>query len=205
MSDSSGAIGTDSGLLELAEMVLRDAGYELTSDAADDEPVLLAENHDNVAVVTAPITLERLLDADSSLTRFLVERLATTDPGRKRWDAYVVFLCAQPGTPNQTETLSGVSNNLRKVRRLLRVGVEPTTAGVSRALRPLLPLPTLSRPTAIADPLQELESFLLADGIEPEVLHAALTDFLIGGPYRAREVGEDQDWDNDSEDDPWQI
>ena len=180
MSQRSGSPRTDVGLLELAELVLRAAGYQVFFDDVDHEPILLAENRDNVAVIAAPVAIDGLIDSDPAVSRLLNGRLDHVQPGSKRWDAFAVFLCAQCAGQDQTEALSEISNNLRQVRRLVRVEVEPTKAAVSRALRPLLPLPESPHSGVLKDPLKELEALLIADGIDRDVLDSVLTDFLIG-------------------------
>lgn len=179
MSDLSDVEQADTGLLELAELVLRDAGYHVTSDRAEGAPVLLAENRDNVAVVTAQVAIDGLIESDPGLSRLLNARLDQVAPGSKRWDAFAVLLCAQGAGQEQTEALSEISYNLRQVRRLVRVEVEPTKAAVSRALRPLLPLPESPHSGALKDPMKELQALLLADGIDPDVLTSVITDFAI--------------------------
>ncbi|WP_162602361.1 hypothetical protein [Nocardioides daejeonensis] len=184
----------DLGLLELAELVLTESGYSVFYDTVDGEAVLLAENQDNIAAVAAPVAIDGLIDVHPSVSRLLSTRVAEAGPASKRWDTFAVLLCAQGAAREQTEALANITNNLRQVRRLVRVEVEPTKAALSRALRPLLPLPEPPHYGALREPLKELENLLRADGIEQDLITSVLTDFALG-------LGRDESSDDGSKED----
>jgi hypothetical protein len=169
----------DPGLLELARVVLEHDSYTVTDVPATGGTVLLAEDENNVVVVAAVISPPQIIDVEPLVSRVLTERLVEAHVPEKRWDGYVVLLCAQTADSDQTEALAGLANNLRQLRRVVRVGVEPTRAAVSRALRPLLPLPTPVSSGALTDPLELLRGRLLRDGLDPEAVHDVLEDFKI--------------------------
>ncbi|RJS47449.1 hypothetical protein [Nocardioides cavernaquae] len=171
----------DLELLELSESVMSGAGYVVQKAGIEGAQVLLVENDDNIAVIAAPITLQHLLEIEPLVSRSLSERLVAGPPNRKRWDAFVVFLCAQEATTEETEPIADLVNNLRFARRLVRIGVAPTRAGVSRSLRPLLPLPT-AHDKPLLDPLDELRRILVVDGLDVAVVQAAVDDFQVAVP-----------------------
>lgn len=181
---------TDFGLLDLAETVLAGAGYEIQRSRVGLESVLLVENDENVALIAAPVTLDHLFEMEPEVSRVLSERLVAGPPNRKRWDAFVVFLCAQSASSEQTEPISDLVNNLRFARRLVRIAVEPTKAAVSRSLRPLLPLPAASI-SQLEDPLRELQRTLVRDGLDPALVETALQDFEVLAPPVADDLAED--------------
>lgn len=178
---------TDFELLDLARSVMSEAGYEVHNAVVGDDSVLLIENEDNVAVVAAPVTLDHLFEAEPRVSRLLSERLVSGPPSRKRWDAFVVFLCAQAASADETEPISDLVNNLRFARRLVRIGVTPTKAAVSRSLRPLLPIP-IAATDKLSDPLDELYRILLDDGLDPNEIQASLRDFEVSMPSIAAET-----------------
>lgn len=170
-------IGVDTQLLELTSMVLADAGYSLEELVVDDVSIVLGESPDNIVVMTATVTVRELVAAESILSRFLVQRLSEASAGGKRWDAYVAVLTRQSADVQTSDTLFGLTYNLRHVRRLLKVGVDPTLAGVARALRALLPLPRVDSMTALNDPLDALAQQLVADGIDEEIVSRSIGHF----------------------------
>ncbi|WP_332642191.1 hypothetical protein [Aeromicrobium sp.] len=157
------------------------------------------ENDDNVAVIAAPVTLEQLFEAEPSVSRLLSEQLVAGPPSRKRWDAFVILLCAQNSTPDHAEAISDLVNNLRFARRLVRVGVEPTKAALSRSLRPLLPPPTATT-NQLEQPLHQLERLLVRDGLDPVAVEDAIRDFELSKPAGAMIANEAAA--ADGEDDP---
>ncbi len=146
----------DAGLLDLARVVLEGARYRVTAALSAEPPVLLAEDENNVVAVTAVLSPEQIVVVEPSVSRVLSERLVQAQVPEKRWDGYVVLLCAQRADTEQSRVLAELANNLRQLRRVIRVGVQPTHAAVARALRPLLPLPTPVLGATLDDPLDAL-------------------------------------------------
>jgi len=169
---------SDPGLLDLARVVLQQHGYKVATPLAPDT-VLLAEDENNVVAVAAVISPPQIVDVEPIVSRVLTERLVEAHVPEKRWDGYVVLLCAQSADSDQTEALAALANNLRQLRRVVRVGVEPTRAAVARALRPLLPLPTPVSSGTLTDPLELLRGRLIRDGLDPAVVDEVLETFRI--------------------------
>jgi len=157
--------------------------------------MLFAENDLTAIAVGASTTVEGLLELEAVLSGRLIARIETRRIPDRRRDGYVVLLTAQPAESQQSEALFGMTYNLRHVRRVVRVGVEPTTAGVARALRPVLPL--LSRPNTqlILDPLDSLERRLNEDGLDPHNVARAVALFRSGAYRGTPDVSEDEDDD----------
>jgi hypothetical protein len=172
-------VAVDSETLELLSLVLSRANYETQGAAAGDVQVVLGENLDNVVVATAAMTVTDLVRAEPLLSSFLVDRLGNANAEGKRWDGYVVLLTAQEAGMDNSQPLFGVTYNLRHVRRLVKVGVEPTMAGVARALGTLLPLTLSAVADTTSDPLSALEQRLLADGVDPTSVRSAIERFRV--------------------------
>lgn len=171
---------TDDALLELAEVVLRNAGFNLRYGQTDDqEPILLIENSDAVAAIGAFVTVPDLLEAESGVSRALSTNIAAAPPSAKRWDGYVVLLTSSRGGADRAEELSLLTQNLRHVRRIVRVAVDPTRAGIARALRPLLPLSSSSEVRWIADPLDAIARLLERDGFTPGEIQREVETFRL--------------------------
>jgi hypothetical protein len=176
MTDSSN-IASDDELLAIADAVLKSDGYFTASASVGSVPTLLAEDEDNVLIVAALITISDVLRIEPDISKALTKRLGSVDTGPKKWDGYVVLLTAQQGQDGTTDDLFHLMYNLHQIRRIVRVGVVPTIAGVERALRALLSLPETTENLSIDDPLDAMESRLVADGIDPTAVDEALTAF----------------------------
>lgn len=171
---------TDDSLLELAEVVLRKANFRLQYDRiGGDEPVLLVENSDAVAAVAAFLSVRDLIEAESDVSRAVSRRVASAPASPKRWDAYVVLLTSARSAAQYSEELALLTQNLRHVRRIVRVGVDPTRAGLTRALRPLLPLAAINESRWDEDPLGSMRRLLERDGFEAREIEKALDDFQL--------------------------
>lgn len=178
---------TDDPLLELAEVVLRDADFTLRYARSDEqEPILLAENSDAVAAVGAFVSVENLVAAEGRVSRALSRHLAGANASSKRWDGYVVLLTSARPEANYSEELSLLTQNLRHVRRIVRVGVHPTRAGLARALRPLLPLSNATGAALIREPLDAVTEALKRDGFARSEIEVAIEAFRLGRAERAR-------------------
>ena len=183
---------SDPGLLELARVVLEQEGYKVTTVPSTGDKVFLAEDENNVVAVAAVISPPQIIDVEPVVSRVLTERLVEAHVPEKRWDGYVVLLCAQPADSELTEALAGLTNNLRQLRRVVRVGVDPTRAGVARALRPLLPLPTPVASGTLTDPLELLRGRLIRDGLDPAAVADVLEAFKIDAGSPLLEDGASQ-------------
>ncbi len=181
-SESAGITSVDDKLFELLGMTLADAGYAIEPTSADGIPAILAENPDNVVLATATLTVRDLVVAEAALSQALVDRVSEAPTGGKRWDGYVAVLTSQAAEAEASDTLFALTYNLRHLRRLVKVGVEPTIAAVRRAMRTLLPLGAdTSVPSLGISPIDRLVDRLLKDGIEEEVIQRALARFKVTG------------------------
>ena len=184
-------LGNDDSLLELAGVALKQAGYTVVPADAGDLRVLLGEDEHNVVVITALISPDQIVAAESHASRALTQRLVAADLPQKKWDAYVVLLCAQSADDDQTEALTELASNLRHLRRIVRVGVEATLADVARALRPLLPLPVPAVKQRLADPVIALQGMLLRDGLDDAVVQDLMDAFRLQVRTRLDDPGSD--------------
>lgn len=181
-SESAGITSIDDKLFELLGMTLTDAGYAIEPTSADGIPAILAENPDNVVLATATLTVRDLVVAEAALSQALVGRVSEAPTGSKRWDGYVAVLTSQAAEAEASDTLFALTYNLRHLRRLVKVGVEPTIAAVRRAMRTLMPLGAdTSVPSLGISPIDRLVDRLLKDGIEEEVIQRALARFKVTG------------------------
>lgn len=175
-------IETDAELLDLLLITLERGGYQVQPTTVGELPVVMAENVDNVVAAAATVTVKDLVRAEPLLSRLLVKRLGGANPDAKRWDGYVLLVTAQPADMAASEALFGVTYNLRQVRRLAKVGVEPTLAGVARALRGVLPLIPPTDLETVLDPLLALRERLLTDGVDPIAVQAAVVRLRSAAP-----------------------
>jgi hypothetical protein len=169
-------IAVDDDLLRLAGQVLIRAGYT-TIPPGSAIPAILAENADNVVAVTATITVEDTVRAEPILSKLLTAQMGAKSLDGKRWDGYVVLLTSQAAPEATAEPLFGIAYNLRHVRRLVKVGVDSTLAGVQRAIRPVLPLPKPPAADELTDPLTLLRDRLLQRGLDAAAVDASIARF----------------------------
>ncbi len=167
----------DTELVELAEVVLRQAGYAVERGTAEGAAYLLAEDPDNVITASAVLSADDAQTIEPLLTRVLVDRLSDRSLESKKWDGYVIILSSTRPDDDATEALFGITYNVNQVRRLIRVGIEPTTASVARGLRAILPLSHTRVDLILTDPLVALQTRLIADGLDSEQVEQALIAF----------------------------
>jgi len=177
MMSSFQPAAVDTELLELVELVLRDSGYVVAPMSTEGAPYLLAEDQDSVVVAAAVVGVEDVFAAEPILSRALVGRLAESHSGAKKWDGYVIVVTSSRPDDTTTEALFSLTYNLHEVRRLVRVGVEATTAAVARSLRPVLPLSEAIAEATTIDPLTALERRLVADGLDFDQVALAVASF----------------------------
>lgn len=185
-------IAVDDDLLSLAGEVLTRAGYT-TVPSESGIFAILAENPDNVVSVTATITVEDTVRAEPILSKLLTARMGGKSLEGKHWDGYVVILTSQAAPGAAAEQLFGIAYNLRHVRRLVKVGVDPTLAGVQRAIRPVLPLPKPPAADELTDPLTLLRDRLLQRGLEAAAVDASIARFHPEAPPPVRSDAEVED------------
>ncbi|MCU1439598.1 MAG: hypothetical protein JWP85_595 [Rhodoglobus sp.] len=166
---------SDEELVDLAELTLTAAGYSVKPTLLDNLTILVAQNRLNLLVVAATVSVEALLISEASLSRLISERL-DADPST-RWDGYLILMTTQAAETRQSTALFGITYNLRQVRRIVRVGVEPTRSGVAQALRPVLPLSQTFFETATIDPLDLLAKRLVQDGLEVPLVDESISRF----------------------------
>src|ERR1700681_1449534 len=167
----------DTELLDLGQLVLQQAGYTVVRASIEGAPYLVGEDQDNVVVVAAVVTVDDVFAIQPGLSRALVERWAGSAADSKKWDGFVIVLTAASPDDTTTEALFSLTYNLHQVRRLVRVGVEATNAGVARSLRPVLPLSQSISETALSDPLTALEHRIVADGLDADDAALAISTF----------------------------
>lgn len=189
---------TDDELLELAQIILQTASYETTIEEFTWGRGVFGRDQSKHVAVAATATVDALLRLEPALSGVLLERLSTLEIPRVRRDGYVVLLTVQPAEADQGEALFGITYNLRHVRRVIRAGVEPTTVGVARALRPVLPLLTRASEKMISRPLDLLSRRLVADGLDPTLVADAVEKFLSGS-YREASIQEISEPEDDSD------
>lgn len=177
MTSSPGAATVDTELLELAEVVLHQSGYTVAPLSTDGVSYLLAEDQDNVIVLTTVVSVDDVFAVEPALSRALSGRLASAPAESKKWDGYVIVITSTRPDDSMTEALFSLTYDLNQARRLVRVGVEATTAAVARSLRAVLPLSEPTSEAGLLDPLTALERRLVADGLSTEEVAGAIAAF----------------------------
>ena len=177
----------DTELIDLADAVLRENGYLVSPLVIDDLPYLMAENQDNIVLLTATFTVQDLLAAEPQLTRSLSRRLREAPVDAKKWDGYVVLLAREGAADDAaTEALFSLTYNLRQVRKFVYVRVEPKKAAVERRLRPVLPLTDVPIDLAVEEPIRALERRLVDDGLDESAVMEAVLAFRAQAPSPGR-------------------
>jgi hypothetical protein len=174
----------DAELLELARQVLEEAGYIVQNSDDQDLSYLIAEDIDNVVTLAATMEGSDLIAIEPTLSRYLIERLNVAPVGTKKWDGYVVLLTSATPNDETSQLLFELAYNLVTVRRIVRVRVKPTTADVTRSLRPVLPVITAISSAVLIDPM-----VALAERLEENLGKTAVSEALA--VFRAFDPGED--------------
>lgn len=187
----------DAELLDLAQVVLSEAGYVVRHELMSGTPYLIAEDFDNVVVLGAVIDVADVLEIEPALSETLVKRLAGGTPESKKWDGYVVVLTSTRSDEDATEALFSLTYNLSQVRRILRIGVEATKAAVARGLRPVLPLRESGSESVLTDPLAALAERLIADGLAPAQVNESLIAFRAQAPSSLFSSDDEAEKDSD--------
>ncbi len=140
--------------LALARSILTDERYVV--EAIDgDIPLLLAENRYFVVGVAATSTIAQLLVAESVAEGMISSRLISSNPGPKRWDAYLILLTQErsPETGETTRDLFNINYDTAGLRRIAHTGVDATLAAVRNALTPFV------SPIKLDDPSISIDAF----------------------------------------------
>lgn len=172
---------SDSGLLAVAQLVLRARGFLVrTSHLSNSSvPLLLAEDAHFVLCVIEFETAGQLTALESAGTFELAEQL--DGALAKRWDAYLVLLTRELApTDAFTATVADILYNTRYVRRMVRWGVANTEKSLTQALRPFMDLPHQEAGTAL-DPVQLLLERLPLYGIDKPSAVEAVTRWEASG------------------------
>lgn len=179
-SDPSTILIVENELLEVAALVLRDAGCRLRAHRlGDGQEFLLAENAYYIICVVASTSARDILDVERRLADELTTLSLRSDVGPKRWDLYLVILA--PRDPEDSKELARdlyrITYDTQHLRRIAVLDVEPTLESLRDALRSFLP--TLAPDTAqpLGDALTELESALAEQGIDPANAARAVAAF----------------------------
>lgn len=189
---------SDLDLVGLARIALDSAQFQTSIVELGGHQLLIADGKSTAVVIATTARVDQLLDIEPVAIQPLVERLGPRSVPDRRRDGYLFLLTTQPADASQAEALFSLTYNLRHVRRLIRVGVEPTAAGVARALRPVLPLVTRVSTFDIVNPILELEHRLIEDGLDPRIVHDAVDRFRSSdAASRAREAEDEVDADGD--------
>jgi hypothetical protein len=179
-------------LVELAQVVLQNAGYEtlemrLTIAPADDveagRPLLLAQSHFFVLAVGAGSTLEAVREIEPYAVEELVRRAEESDLGAKQWDLYVVLMSSQQVSDDRgaSSELVAINYNTRLVRRIAHAGVSPTIESIEAVLRSFLPLPRSRQTDVLEDALTLLEGELQQEGVDETLAGRAIASFRSTG------------------------
>jgi len=167
---------SDYELLELATVVLQSNGFDTRAVDLGDVAAVVAEDAICRVIVAAITTVAEVVKFEATLSGRLAE---LSGSGEMAKDLYSVLMTTQTPEPSQGQSLSAITYNLRYVRRIVRAGVNPTIAGVERALRPVLPFSGAELPNVFTDPLDQLRQRLIEDGSDPQVVEASIDRYLL--------------------------
>lgn len=167
----------DLGLLDLSLLALSTAGLTASIEEVNSVPAVRAESELMVVLVGTATTVDGLIALEPLLSSAVIDLLGDRKIPDRRRDGYVILLTSQRAEARQGESLFGLTYNLRHVRRIVRVGIDATAAGVARALRPVLPLATVTAGTGAVDPIDELSSRLIQDGLDSHAVQGFVRRF----------------------------
>jgi hypothetical protein len=173
--------GWDRELLALGRSVLLDEGF-VVEEVQGEVSILLAENAYFLVGVCAAPTIEQMLAAQPLAEIAIAERFSATDPGPKRWDAYLVLLTQErsPESRRTTRELFEINYDTSSLRRIAHTGVQATLASVRDALSSFVRPVELDDPSIVRDPFDAMAEALAERGIERELAVRAITAFKQG-------------------------
>jgi hypothetical protein len=183
MTDASPTVSSDRELLALARSVFVDEGYAV-EDVTGDISLLLAENPYFLVAVSATSTIAQLLLAEPLAEAAVSHRLAASDPGPKRWDAYLILLTQERSPENRqtTRDLFEINYDTSNLRRIAHAGVQATLAAVRDALTPFVAPIELDDPSIARDPFDAMVAALAARGVDRDLASRAAAAFKQGVP-----------------------
>jgi hypothetical protein len=161
--------------------VLADEGYSV-EDIEAGLSVLLAENRYFVIAVVAVPTISQVLVAEGMAEAILLDRVASSDAGPKRWDAYLILLTQEqsPESGAAARELFTINYDTAGLRRIVHTDVAPRLSSVRRALAPFVRPITLDDPSIATDPFESLLEALAERGVERDLATRAVTAFRQG-------------------------
>ncbi len=169
-------------LLELSRVVLEDEGYAVDRfdmAATGSQELLVAENPYFVLAAASAPTIDGLGELEAIGSAKVVKAADEADLGSKRWDVYLILMTSQGASDDRAiaADLVSINYNTHQIRRLARVGVQPTLADVRIALTPFLPIPEPTRLQSDVDVLEDLRLALVTAGVASEVAGRAIAAF----------------------------
>jgi len=177
----SAAARSHQELLELARVVLEEAGFDVNPSESLEEgfEAFFAEDRLFVLLVAAVSAISDVPFLEAAAAKHLRSRLALGRLGGKRWDVYLAVLVAEPRADlaPQSRDLFDVNYDVRDFRRLVVIGVKSTLGDVEAALRSFLPLPEATGSDVSADILHVLEQELLSRGQPAALVQRAVAAY----------------------------
>jgi hypothetical protein len=169
--------------MALARSVLVEEGYAI-EEVAGDLALLLAENPFFLVGVSATPTIAQLLIAQPLAEAAISDRLAVSDPGPKRWDAYLILLTQERSLENKqtTRILFDINYDTSNLRRIAHAGVQATLMAVREALTPFVAPIELDDPSIARDPFDAMMETLAARGVDRDLASRAIAGFRQGVP-----------------------
>jgi hypothetical protein len=169
------ASDNDLELLALAEATLIAAGFETEQAQESGATFTLASSSVSLVLVAAFYSVRSMLASEPLLSTVAARSLAQGDSGR---DGYLVLLTSQAASVGDARPIYDAMYNLRYLRRIVRADVDPDLLGVTRALRPVLPIASAGGVRELElTPLPELERRLAASGLPVETVRRAMDRF----------------------------
>ena len=179
----SNVANSDRELLALARSILSQENF-VVEDVTDDLSLLLAENAYFLVGVAATPTIAQLLMVESAAVETILARLNASDPGPKRWDAYLILLTQErsPESRSTTRDLFEINYDTANLRRISHAGVRPTLSDVRDALTPFVAPIKLDDPTIARDAFDGFIEGLTARGVDRDLARRAVSAFQQGVP-----------------------
>lgn len=174
-------VTSDRELMALARSILNEENYAVES-VEGDISMLLAENAYFVVGIAAASTIAQLLVAESIASGMIANRLAESNPGPKRWDAYLILLTQErsPETNDTTRDLFNINYDTTGLRRIAHTGVDATLTAVRNALTPFVAPIELDDPSIATDAFTSFVEALASRGVERELANRAVNAFRQG-------------------------
>ncbi len=138
----------DDERLAIAADLLGEADFLIQRFDSLGHEQLYAENAYFVVAVTSVASLPEISAAEMQLTEDLLKIANERELGPRRWDLYSIVLCeSDVRRGDSVGILFELTYDTKYVRRIVRVGVKPTTAALREALRMFMPIRSI-RPTS---------------------------------------------------------